>query len=135
MIDHARGAVLQLAHPRIQERDEIGNAIGHWDVERVARADLAALGAQPALGGELLGVQRFRQRNDLGQKVDLFIEAGPAAEEHVDDLVEIEQPERQLEIARIEDLRTVAEAAAVFVVDVENEEPQVGAGLDDLLQQ
>ena len=29
----------------------------------------------------------------------------------------------------------VAEAAAVFVVDVENEKPQIGAGLDDLLQQ
>src|SRR6202035_5161375 len=86
-------------------------------------------------GRELLGVERFRQRNDLGQKVDLFIEAWPAAEEHVDDLVEIEQPERQLEIARIEDLRAVAEAAAIFIVDVENEKPQVGARLDDLLQQ
>src|SRR6202030_3989785 len=103
--------------------------------EGVARADLAALGVQPALGGELLGIQRFRQRNDLGEKIYLFIEAGPAAEEHVDDLVEIEQPERQLEIARIENLRAVAEAAAVFIVDVENEKPQVGASLDDLLQQ
>jgi len=48
---------------------------------------------------------------------------GRPPKQHVDDLFEIEQPERQLQIARIENQRAVPETAAIFVVNVEQEDP------------
>src|SRR6202012_1533232 len=55
--------------------------------------------------------------------------------QHVDDLLEIEQPERQFQVARIEHQRALAEAAAIFVVDVEQEDTQDRPRLEDFVQQ
>ena len=81
------------------------------------------------VGVLVLGVDALGERDDLGEDVDLLVHAGAAAEEHVDDFLEIEQPERQLQIARVEHQRAVAEAAAIFVVHVEQEDAQVRARL------
>src|SRR6185369_5084333 len=76
-----------------------------------------------------------RHRNDFGEDVKLFGHARAAAEQHVDDFLEIEQPERQFQVARVEHQRAVAEAAAILVVDVEQEYPQVRPGFENLVEQ
>ena len=78
---------------------------------------------------------RLRDRDQLGQDLDFLVHAGPAAEEHVDDLLEIEQPERQLQVLRREHLRAVVEAVAVFVVRIDQEHAQVGPRVEDLAHQ
>ncbi len=61
---------------------------------------------------------------------------GRPGEQHVDDFLEIEQPERQFQIARIENQRAVAEAAAIFVMHVEAGKPEgSGRGLQDFIEQ
>ena len=88
-----------------------------------------------AIGVLVLRIDALRHRNDFGENVEFLRHAGAAGEQHVDDLFEIEQPERQLQIARVENQRTVAEAAAVFVVNVEQEDPQVRPRLQDFVEQ
>jgi hypothetical protein len=61
--------------------------------------------------------------------------SGTAAEQDVHNLLEIEQPERQFQVARVEHQRAVAEAAAILVVDVEQEYPQVRPGFENLVEQ
>ena len=84
--------------------------------------------------GAVLQIGRLRQRNDFGEDLDFLVDAGTAAEEGVDGLLEIEQPERQPQIARREHLRLVAEAAAVFVVRIDQEDAQVRPRVENLLQ-
>ncbi len=60
---------------------------------------------------------------------------GRPAEKHVDDFLEIEQPERQLDVVGVEHLRTFTEAAPVFIVNVEHKNAQIGARLQYLLHQ
>ena len=85
-------------------------------------------------GAVALRVVALRLRDQLGQHRDLFVDAGTAGEEDVDRLLEIEQPERQLQVARIEHQRAVAEAARIFVVAVEQEQAQVRPRIEDLAQ-
>ena len=116
-------------------RDEIRQPIGHRRVDRVS----GGLGIGPlqrrSLGRALvLGVDALGERDHLGEDLDLLLDPRTIAEDHVDDLVEVEQPERQLDVARIEHQGAVAEAAAVLVVAVEQEEAQVRPRIEDLLQ-
>lgn len=71
----------------------------------------------------------------FGQDVEFFGHAGAPREQHVDDFLEVEQPERQLQVARVEHQRLVAEAATVFVVDVEQEDAQRRPRLQDFVEQ
>jgi hypothetical protein len=83
----------------------------------------------------VLGVDSFRRRNHFGEDVEFFGNAGAAGEQHVDDFLEVEQPERQFQVARIEHQGAFAEAAAVFIVHVEHEDAQVRPRLQDLVEQ
>ena len=74
------------------------------------------------------------ERDGLGQDFDFFLGPGPAAEKRVEGFLEIEQPERQTQVARIEHLRLVAEAAAIFVMRIDQENPQVRSRHQNLLQ-
>ena len=94
----------------------------------------AALEHRPVAGAVVLRVVALRLRDQLGQHRDLLVDAGAAAEEDIDRLLEIEQPERQLQVSRIEHQRAVAEAARIFVVAVEQEQPQVRPRIEDLAQ-
>ena len=135
VIDHARRAVLQLAHALVDQRDEIGEAIRHRRVAGVAGGlRIGALEHRAVAGAVALRVVALRQRDQLGQHRDLFVDAGAAGEEDVDRLLEIEQPERQLEVTRVEHQRAVAEAARVFVVAVEQKQAQVRPRVEDLAQ-
>jgi hypothetical protein len=122
------------AHARIEQRQKIGDTVGDRHIERIARGCGVGLDRQPA-GRGCLRVSGLGQRNDLGENIDLFFETWPAAEEHVDDLVEIVQPERQLDVARVEHLRLGAETAAIFVVHVEKKHAQIRPCGEDQMQQ
>ena len=87
------------------------------------------------VGVLVLGVDALRHRNHFGEDVELFGHAGPAGEQHVDDFLEIEQPERQFQVARVEHQRAIAEAAAILVVDVEQEDAQVRPRFEDFVEQ
>src|SRR6185295_15560409 len=87
------------------------------------------------IGVLVLGVDSLRHRNDFGENVEFFRHAGTAAEQHVHNLFEIKQPERQFQVARVEHQRAVAEAAAILVVDVKQEYPQIGPSPENLVQQ
>ena len=135
VIDHARTAVLQLAHAVVEQVDEILDAVGHRRVGGETGVARVALLAERALVVDaVLQIGRLRQRDNFGEDLDFLIDAGAAAEEGVDRFLEIEQPERQPQIARREHLGLVAEAAAVFVVRVDQEEAQVRARIENLLQ-
>ena len=135
VIDDARRAVLELAHALVDQRDQVDQPVGHRGVGGVAdRLGVDALQPDP-VGVLVLGIDALRHRNDLGEDVEFLGHPGTAGEQHVDDLFEIEQPERQLQIARVEDQRAIAEAAAIFVVNVEQENPQMRPRLEDFVQQ
>ena len=80
------------------------------------------------------GEQVLGLRDDLGEDLHLLLQARPAAKEDVDRFLEIEQPERQSEVLRVQHLRPVAEGMAVFVVRVDQEDAQVRPHLQDLAQ-
>src|SRR6185503_18545048 len=87
------------------------------------------------VGVLVLGVESLRHRNDFGENVEFVRNAGSAAEQDVDDFLEIEQPERQFQVPRVEHQRAVAEAAAILVMDIEQEYPQVRPRLENLVEQ
>src|SRR4029078_10135284 len=95
---------------------------------------IGALEPDP-VGVLVLGIDALRHRNDFGENIKFLGNAGTAAEQHVDDLFEVEQPERQFQVARVEHQRAVAEAAAILVLDVEQEYPQVGPSPENFVQQ
>src|SRR3984885_11597379 len=135
VIDDARRAVLELAHPFVDQRNQVDQPIGNRRVDGIAdRLGIDAL--QPdAVGVLVLRIDSLRHRNDFGENVELLRHAGAAGEQHIDDLFEIEQPERQLQVTGIEHQRTVAEATAVFVVNVEQEYPQVRPCFKNFVEQ
>ncbi len=82
----------------------------------------------------MLRVVALRLRDDFGKNDDFLLDAGAAGEEHVHELFEVEEPERQFQVARIEHQGSIAEAAPVLVVAIEQEEPKIRPRLEDLLQ-
>ncbi len=135
VIGHARVAVFQFAHALVEQRDQVFDAVGHRRVGGEADvARIAAFGQRAGRPGAVLQIGGFCQRNDFGQDLDFLVDTGTAAEEDVDGFLEIEQPERQTQVARREHLCPVAEAPAVFVVRIDQEEAQVRPRVENLLQ-
>jgi len=117
MVAHARGAVLELAHPLVDQRDEVLHRVGNRRVggeAGVARID-AAQGR--ALGEAALRlVETLGDRDLLGEDFNLFLDARTPVIERVDEFLEVEQPERQFELRGADDVGARTEAAAVLVV-------------------
>ncbi len=135
VIGHARIAVFQLTHALVEQRDQVLDAVGHRRVGGEADvARVAPLAERARRSGAVLQVCRLGERDDLGKNLDLFVDAGTAAEEDVDGLLEIEQPERQAQVSRRQHLRLVAEAAGIFVVRIDQEDAQVRPRVENLLQ-
>ena len=129
-------AVLQLAHAVVDHGDQIFDAVGHRRIDAVADAlDVLLLRQRAIVRALELDIGGLGLGNGLRKNFDLFVDAGPAAEERIDGFLEVEQPERQPQIARREHLRLVAEAAAVFVVRVDQEDAKVGPLVENLRQQ
>ena len=117
-------AVLELAHAVVDQRHDVGDAVGHRRIGGVAgERILAEVDAVAAGIGRVL---RLGERDQLGEDLHLLLDARTAAEEDVDDLLEIEQPERQAEVLRAHDVGEVAEAGGVFVVRIDQEDAEVG---------
>ena len=126
VIDHARIAVFQLAHLLVEQRDQILDAVRHRRIGGEAGVARIAPFAEHAIGaGAVLQIDRLGQRDKVGKDFNFFLDAGTAAEESVHRLFEIEQPERQAQIARRKHLRLVAEAAGIFVVRIDQEDAQI----------
>ena len=103
------GAVFELAHPLVDQIDQIDQPIGHRRIDGVAHGLRIDPLQADTVGVLVLGVETLGERNDFRENIEFFRHAGPAAEQHVDDFFEIEQPERQFQIARIQHQRIIAE--------------------------
>ena len=110
-------AVLELAHALVDQADQVVEPVGHRGIESVARAlEILLADARPVGRAAAVRHVALGDRDQLREDLDFFLHARAAAEEHVDYLFEVEQPERELEVLRRKNLRAVAEAAPVFVV-------------------
>ena len=87
-----------------------------------------------AAGGAAAGVIVLRLRNELGEQRDLVLDVRSPAEDDLDDLVEIEQPVRQPQIAGPHHVRAILEAGGVFVVRVDQQHAQIRPRVHDLAQ-
>ena len=110
--------VLELAHALVDEAGEVGDAIGDGRVD--GEAGLLGHGAAHRLvfASAAGAVARLGDGDQLLQDFDLGL-AGRIADQDLDDLLEVQEPERQLHVARADDLRPLAEGGGVFVVRVE----------------
>ena len=70
-------------------------------------------------------VLRLCQRDQFEEDIDFLVDRRPAAEQDVDELFEREKPKWNSRRFSIENLGFVAKAAAVLVVDVEQENVQI----------
>src|SRR5262245_22239465 len=133
LIEAGDRAVLELAHPALGKRNQLLHPVRHRGVDRVLAAFRLhlpiAAAAHHAAGVFVLG-----ERDQLRQQPDLILDVGMAAEDHLDDLVEIEQPERQPQVSGAYDMGAVLETGAVLVVRVDQQDAQVRARLHDLAQ-
>ncbi len=135
MVDHPRRAIFKLAHLLVDNGNEILDPVGNGRVRgEVGAASLALLRDRGLAGVAILEIRALCQGDRFGKDFDLFRDAGPAAEEGVDDFFEIKQPERQLHVARVEHLRFVAEAGAVFIVRINQEDAQTRPRIENTLQ-
>ena len=135
VIDHSGRAVFQLAHLLVEERDQVFDAIGHRRIRGEAGIAGIALLGDGAIGvGAVLQIGGLRLRNRFRQYFHFFVDPRPAAEESVNDLLEVEQPEGQPQISRRQHQRLVAEAAAIFVVWIDQKDAQVRPGLENFLK-
>ena len=133
MVAHGRGAVLELAHALVDQAEEVLEVVGRGGVGGEARV---ARGL-PALDGDALGaglVLRLGDGDQLGEDFDLLRRGGLAAVEDVEGLLEVEEPERQAEVLGADDVGAAAEGGAVLVVDVEEEDAELGAHVDHLAE-
>ena len=122
--------VFELTHALVDEARQIGNAVGHGCVDCEtplidnATADLlvfvAAAGAIAALG----------HRNEFLQDLDFRLTVG-IADQHLDGFFEIQEPQRQLHVARTDDLGPLGECRRVFVVRIEQHDMGVGILFQD----
>src|SRR6202023_2157561 len=119
----------------VDQRNQVDQAVGHRRIDGVAdRFGVDTLQPEP-IRILVLGIEALGHRNDLGEDIEFLRDAGTAGEQHVDDFLEVEQPERQFQVARVQHQRAVAETAAIFVVDVEQEYPQVRPGFENFVEQ
>ena len=110
--------VLQLAHALVDEAGEVRDAVGDGRIdgettliERAApHAGVFALAAG--------AIARLGDRDEFLQDLDLGL-ALRIADQHLHDFLEREEPERQLHVARADNLREFAESGRVLVVRIE----------------
>ena len=128
-------AAVELAELLVDHREDVVDAVGDRRIDGVA-AVLHLLCARSELALALLAlrVARLGERNEIGEELDLFGHARPPAIDDVDDLLEIEQPERQAERARADDLGLVLEGGGIFVVRIDQEHARRFGGLQDAVE-
>ena len=132
MAMHPRRAVFELAHALVDQPDEVLELIGDGRVDGEAGALGVDLAQAEAVGlrGAMRQIHALGDGNVLGEDFELLVDRRPAAVDDVDQFLEVEQPERQLEVLRVDDVGARAEAAGEFVVAVEQEHAHVGRGVE-----
>ena len=133
---HAGGAVFELAHALVDQVDQVLHDIGNGRIDGVAgvaggRCAAPRRGPAPCGARDTCPSRPGCARRGCRASSST---AGPAAVENVDEFLEIEQPERQLEVAGVDDIGARAEAAAEFVVAVEQEDAQVRARVENFVE-
>jgi len=82
-----------------------------------------------------LRIDSLRNRDHLRKNIEFLRHAGSSSKQNVDDFLEVEQPERQFQIARVQHKGVIAETAAVLIVHVEQEDAEIGARPHDLVDE
>ncbi len=118
-------AVLELAHALVDEMSEIGNAIGNRRVDRIAAAVETALAQALRLARPAGGIADLGQRNEILQDLDLGLVLA-IRDQNLDSFLEIQKPQRQLHIARRDDLRAFTKGRGILVVRIEQHDMRVG---------
>jgi hypothetical protein len=110
------------AHGLLDDPDQVGQPIRHGGIDR----DVVMLRLRPEVGAPRLE-DGAPQDGALG----VSLSGGLLIDQYGRDLLEIQQPVRQLQIARIEQLGAVREPAAVLVVRVQHDDVTEGMGVQD----
>ena len=130
---HPRGAVLQPAHPLVDQPEQVLQLVGR----RRVGGEAAVPRRRPPLDADPLGPGlelRLGDRDQLGQDLGLLGRRRLAAVEDIQRLLEVEQPERQPQVLGADDVGPGPEGGAVLVVHVEHQHPEIGPHLDHLRQ-
>ena len=127
---------VELADLLVDHREHVVDAIGDRQIDGDSRRPHRPRGAtaEEVAGSVLLRVARLGERNEIGEEVDLLADARASAIDDVDELLEIEQPERQAQIARADDLGLVLEGGRVFVVRIDEEHARRLGSLQDAVE-
>src|SRR5262249_34893523 len=128
VILHPGRAVLEFAHTVIDRSYQIGKPVRHWRIDRETGV------LRVLFDGPILDIGSFCEGNDLPENLDFLFNTGPAAEQHVDNLFKVEEPERQFEVSGTENFCLATEAVTIFVVRVDQENAQLRTRLHHLLQ-
>jgi hypothetical protein len=135
VVDDTRRAVFQSAHALVDQRHHVDQSIGHRRVGREADALGIDTFEADTIGVLILRIDSLRNRDHLRKNIELLRHAGSASKQNVDDFLEVEQPERQFQIARVQHEGVIAETAAVLIVHVEQEDAEIGARSQDFVDE
>ena len=109
--------VLKFAHPFIDEAGQIRNAVGHWGIDGIAASVDDAAAQLVAFTGAAGRITALGDWDEFLQNLDFGL-AFRITDENFDDFLEIQQPKRQLHVARRDHLSPFAEGGGVFVVRI-----------------
>ena len=126
------GPALEAADAFVDQRQQVGNAVRDRRIGRqrglfIGLAQKRGVGraAEPALGF----------RDEVPQRIDFLGNRRTAAEQNFGELLQPEEPERQIEIVGIDHDRIIREGGGKLVVRVENENAQRRVRLQRLVHQ
>jgi hypothetical protein len=124
---------VQLSELLVDGRKHVGHPVGNRGIHRVAA--IVAFAAQERTGAFLpLPVAGLGEGNEVGKRIDLLLDARPPPIDHVGDLLEVEEPERQVQIAWADNGGLVGEGLMVLVVRVDQKNADGSVRLQELAQ-
>ena len=88
-----------------------------------------------ALAALVVHVSQLGDGNEFAQHLDIGLAVRLLADENLDDLLEVQQPERQVHVGRADDFRKVLEGMGIFAVDIEKQDMPLGVPLQDAAKQ
>ncbi len=83
---------------------------------------------------DALRIARLGDRDEIGEKVDLLGDTRAPAIDDVDELLEVEKPERQAQRPRADHLRLVLERRRIFVVRIDQQDARRLRRLEDTVE-
>ena len=117
-------AQFELADIFLEQADQVRGAVGNRRVD----ADVGGVGQfaaahdAVAVAALVVHVAHLGLRDQFAQDFGIGLAAGLLADEDFDDLLEVQQPERQVHVVRRDDLGIFLERVGVFAVHVEQQD-------------